>query len=454
MAEPVAGAPSDYTLSWLPALESGGSVPPGSASGGDPAAPGAGGGEGEGGEGGGEGMGFPMMPLSEEEKALLRQITGIIGTQDEALRTQLDQFRRLAPAYERLFSTQANIAANYALADQSTVPERMQAFYASLRESQSHLYNQTAHEGAMTALSVLRGEAPTVSAQQKGLLDQIYEEQRQRGIQSIRQQTEELAAQRGLRMTDTPIGGDIFLRELSQFERGLGAERAGSELALGSEQQARRLAVGQFQQNLQQAANAQRATLAQGGLFGGGAGGVGGGLASPTIGGGTDAGAGASLFGQLSGARQQASQQAFLAGQNALDRQNRIDVAGTSPRRSTGILDYAAAFAPLVGGIVAGFSTARVKKAITPLDPDEYDAALDRVKATPIVRYRYTWEAEQGPPHIGPILELAPAEISDDGIRVNALDYLGLQHAALKAVDRKVEALAARLPIKKGGRKA
>ena len=29
----------------------------------------------------------------------------------------------------------------------------------------------------------------------------------------------------------------------------------------------------------------------------------------------------------------------------------------------------------------------------------------------------------------------------DDGVHVNPLDYMGLQHAALKAVDRKVERL-------------
>jgi len=92
---------------------------------------------------------------------------------------------------------------------------------------------------------------------------------------------------------------------------------------------------------------------------------------------------------------------------------------------------------------VAAVSTAKAKRAIRPLDPDEYEAALKRVRATPIVRYRYKWEKDAGPPHIGPILELAPPEISDDGVRVNVLDYLGLQHAALKAVDRKVTRIAA-----------
>ena len=87
-------------------------------------------------------------------------------------------------------------------------------------------------------------------------------------------------------------------------------------------------------------------------------------------------------------------------------------------------------------------SSARYKRNITALDKDEYDAALKRVRETPITRYRYKWEGEQGPPHIGPILELAPPEITDDGHRVNLLDYAGLQHAALKAVDRKVENLS------------
>ena len=44
----------------------------------------------------------------------------------------------------------------------------------------------------------------------------------------------------------------------------------------------------------------------------------------------------------------------------------------------------------------------------------------------------------------------ASPEISDDGVRVNTLDYLGLQHAALKAVDRRVARLEMAKPVGRG----
>jgi hypothetical protein len=43
---------------------------------------------------------------------------------------------------------------------------------------------------------------------------------------------------------------------------------------------------------------------------------------------------------------------------------------------------------------------------------------------------------------MGPILERSPKEIHHgDGVHVNLLDYLGMQHAAVKALDREVMTL-------------
>ena len=98
--------------------------------------------------------------------------------------------------------------------------------------------------------------------------------------------------------------------------------------------------------------------------------------------------------------------------------------------------------AQMAATIGAGFSSARLKRDITPLDPDEYSRALDRVRGTPIVRYRYLWEAGRPTPHIGPIAELSPDEIRDGPLRINMLDYAGLLHASVKALDRRVNRLA------------
>jgi hypothetical protein len=88
------------------------------------------------------------------------------------------------------------------------------------------------------------------------------------------------------------------------------------------------------------------------------------------------------------------------------------------------------------------FSTARVKKDIVPYDRDEYDVALQKLKDTPVTRWKYTWEGDDVPVHTGPILELSPDDIKRDSWHLDLLSYTGLTHAGLKALDRKVERLA------------
>jgi hypothetical protein len=92
-----------------------------------------------------------------------------------------------------------------------------------------------------------------------------------------------------------------------------------------------------------------------------------------------------------------------------------------------------------LGGAARGFSTRRVKRAITPLTTHDHAEALRTLRATPVVRYHYKWEKDTDRvPHIGPVLETSPAMLTDDGVHVNLLDYLGLLHAALIALDRRV----------------
>ena len=96
----------------------------------------------------------------------------------------------------------------------------------------------------------------------------------------------------------------------------------------------------------------------------------------------------------------------------------------------------------VAGGIgVAAMSTARVKKDIEPLDRDEYRRALRKVRNMPITRWRYAWEADDREPHVGPILELAPREIRLDDTHLSLSDWLGLTTAAVKGVDREVQAV-------------
>ena len=380
--------------------------------------------------------------LSDEEKALFEALTGILTTQGEHLKNQTQLFADLMPSYKDLFLTQnayGTEATNYLRQILPVAYKEMLASYSELQKLST--VSDTERLATANVNAYLRGGS-ILTAADMGRLDTIFARVREEGTESIRQFAEESAAARGLSMTDTPIGHEA-LTQVRELESSLGSTRAQAELGLEQAKAQFSQASQQFGTNLRAAAVSNRLAMTTG-FIPGFKGGVTGGGALPTVGS-PDTGGAFSFLSGMSGQRATAGQNAlereFRASQGALDRQGRLDVANTpTPGRTPTSLDWFSAVAPvLVAGINA--STARVKRAIHPLDADEYDAALSRVRATPITRYRYRWEPDQGPPHIGPILELAPPEISDDGVHVNLLDYQGLQHAALKAVDRRVTRL-------------
>lgn len=98
-----------------------------------------------------------------------------------------------------------------------------------------------------------------------------------------------------------------------------------------------------------------------------------------------------------------------------------------------------------IGGLLGGVGTvgswlwpssARFKEA---LEPVKDDAALRALRAMPIYRWNYKGQQEK---HIGPITEQSPAEIvTEDRLKLKLADALGLNLAATKALDRKVEKL-------------
>jgi hypothetical protein len=110
-------------------------------------------------------------------------------------------------------------------------------------------------------------------------------------------------------------------------------------------------------------------------------------------------------------------------------------------------MDYLKVVASLASSAAAA-SSATLKKNINPLDRDEYDAALDKVRALPIARWLYKHEPDSRTPHIGVIAELSPDEIRDGPLHVNLMDMAGLTLASVKGLDRKVTRLEARLPVR------
>ena len=283
------------------------------------------------------------------------------------------------------------------------------------------------------ALAILRGESPALLPGQQERINTVFgraAEEAQAGLTSF---GEELAASRGLRVTDTPIGGEL-LRQGRELASSLAAAKAGAELNVGQTEQQFGEAVRQFQENLRQRAFQNRLALTGTGtggatsslpLFAGALSGGGPGM-SPT-------------FATTTPGQAMAGAQGLL---NTLTQERLAQSTQTTrTQQFPGVLDYVRAAASVVGAI----SSARLKTAILPYDRDEYDRALEKIRATPITRWKYKWEPESKRPHTGPILELAPEDIREDDLRINLLDYTGLLHAAVKAVDRNVERFGERL---------
>ncbi len=317
----------------------------------------------------------------------------------EVLDLQLIELQRQNEALAEVFPEQKELLA---LQISSTT-----ALLSQLEETP--LQTQIRETAEANTLAFLKGEAPPISEGRAALIEQQFGAAEEQVSTDLERFAGELAASRGLQVTDSPILAEI-LRQKQQASTALRGAEAQAKLGGGFAEEQAGFAIQQFQENLRLAAAENRALIT--------------GRTSQLL---PFSRSGAPNVAPILSVLEQGrgrTQRTSGGGGGALD-----------------IFSAIAGPAATVGAAAIIASTAKVKKNILPLNLDEYDAALQRVKDTPIVRYRYKWETDQGEPHIGPILELSPPEISDDGVTVNMLDYAGLQHAALKAVDRKVERL-------------
>ena len=107
---------------------------------------------------------------------------------------------------------------------------------------------------------VLSGKAPVLSAEQEAQIEKYYGAAKEQGQRDIRQFAEEMAASRGLRLTDTPIGAEVLGRE-KEFAQALEGAKAGAKLTLGQSEQAFTQGVAQFQESLRQQAFQNRLAL-------------------------------------------------------------------------------------------------------------------------------------------------------------------------------------------------
>lgn len=401
-----------------------------------------------------------VPPKSAEETALLKEQLEVTKTQNEFFRLQLEEikkqneiFSEQLPAQKALFEAQTSALSNLARLQEEQFSVASRLLEQEFTETPTQ--KQIREAGEARTLAFLEGRTPPLTAGQTQRLDTLFGTQREEGQDEIRRFAEEIAGQRGLKLSDTPIGGEA-VRAGERLERGLRGARAAAELDITQAETLFSESTRQFQEGLRQQAFMNRLALVgatpqgSGLLVGRGS------LPISSTGGLLGPADNTGLLGVLSGERVASAKRTTTSSYNP------------------GFFDYFSTVLSAAGGAAGAFaaSSATLKKDILPLDErefaeasvrtglplemvrdgDEYDRALGKVRETPITRWKYRWESDDRLPHIGPILELAPEEIREDRLRLNLLDYTGLLHAAVKAVDRKVDRVARGLPVSLGGR--
>lgn len=376
-----------------------------------------------------------------EEIALLAKQNDILDIQISELKRQNEALEAVFPEQKKLLAAQtesAIAAAEFTREQTRFALETGLPLQKQLIEKAVADLEVTPEEREIRtlsnqrALAILRGESPPLLPGQQERINTVFGRAAEEAQMGLRTFGEDLAASRGMTVSDSPIGGEL-LRQGEQLARGLAAAKAGAELNVGQTEQQFGEAVRQFQENLRQRAFQNRLALT--GVAGGRSAAfdqlpVGSGGMTPIF---ATTTPGASMAGA----------------QGILDTLARERLAGTTQTTrgtsstSPGAFDYLRMAASIAGAVAA--SSARFKTAILPYDADEYDRALDKIRATPITRWKYKWEPKNQRPHTGPILELAPEDIRADNLRLDLLSYTGLLHAAVKAVDRNVERFGERL---------
>lgn len=312
------------------------------------------------------------------------------------------------------------------------------------------------------ALAILKGEAPPLSPQQEGFIEETFKSADTEARTGLRSFAEELAATRGLKLTDTPIG-DTVLRESARLSGGLAGAKATAKLDVSQTRQAFEEGVRQFQENLRQQAFLNRLALTGRDVSGLSAGSIlanaGASLTSPVA-------TNANLLNRMqdlrlgsAGRSQTGPGQPFnMAGLGGiLGGVGALGVGAGVLGGGLGLFGSGAGIAGMSDAAVAAgfagtFSTLRAKREIEPLDVDEYERARLKVKDTPVVRFKYKWDRPEDRKHLGIIIETSPEDVSRDGVTLDMPGYMGLTLAAVKGVDRRVDRLEARLPVGKRAR--
>lgn len=110
-------------------------------------------------------------------------------------------------------------------------------------------------------LARLKGEEPVLAPAEQQMLDTIYGTATRQGDEDLLGFGRQMAASRGLNLTDSPIGNEL-VRQRARFGETLGAEKARSSLDLGSAAADFNARLSEFQEGLRQRAFQNRLALA------------------------------------------------------------------------------------------------------------------------------------------------------------------------------------------------
>lgn len=125
----------------------------------------------------------------------------------------------------------------------------------------SQLRGQVEQKALENIYARLTGTSPVLNPEEQARLDTIYNTAKTQGEQALTQYADQMAGMRGMRVTDTPIGGEV-LRQRGNLELGLQGQKAASSLDLsqaGADFNAR---MAEYTGNLRQQAFMNQLSLA------------------------------------------------------------------------------------------------------------------------------------------------------------------------------------------------
>lgn len=281
---------------------------------------------------------------------------------------------------------------------------QLESLIEQLENPERTVQDEIQEELNQLALARLRGEAPELTQGQQELLDTLFASSEAEGIEDITRFAEELAAARGLSVSDSPIGNEA-LRTFERFRRGLSSAKAGASLDLANAEQIFNENVRQFQSGLEQQAFQNRIALA--------------GAPAP----------GTSLLSTLTNARLANRRVEGMTRPSTLS--SALAVAGTGANVGSTAAGIGALFA---------LSSKEFKEDKRSLDKEE---VLDAFNDLDIQRWKYKKDLDPNrEDHIGPYAEdFSEAFELGDGVRVNLMDAIGITMVAVQALSEKVDTL-------------